>query len=143
MCFGQDIRYFNTFGANNVSLAAASAVLDVIENENLMQNACKTGDYLLAGMNGLKETFTSIGDVRGSGLFLGLEFVGNQDSREPDSLLALKVVNALRNRRVLISASGLHGNVLKIRPPLPFTRENADLLLNALQDALVEIERAE
>ncbi|MBB2753871.1 UNVERIFIED_ORG: 4-aminobutyrate aminotransferase-like enzyme [Rhizobium aethiopicum] len=142
-CFGQDIRYFNTFGANNVSLAAASAVLDVIENENLMQNARKTGDYLLAGMNGLKETFTSIGDVRGIGLFLGLEFVRNQDSREPDSPLALKVVNALRNRRVLISASGLHGNVLKIRPPLPFSRENADLLLNALQDALVEIEGEE
>ncbi|WP_432444858.1 aminotransferase class III-fold pyridoxal phosphate-dependent enzyme [Rhizobium leguminosarum] len=122
-------------------MAAASAVLDVIENENLMQNARKTGDYLLAGMDSLKERFTSIGDVRGSGLFLGLEFVGNQGSREPDGLLALKVVNGLRDRRVLISASGLNGNVLKIRPPLPFTCENADVLLDALHDALGEIER--
>ena len=142
-CFGRDIRYFNTFGANNVSLAAASAVLDVIENENLMQNAHKTGDYLRAGMNSLKDTFASIGDVRGSGLFLGLEFVRNHDSREPDSALALKVVGKLRNRRVLISASGLNGNVLKIRPPLPFSCENADMLLSALQDALVDMERTE
>ncbi len=137
--FGQDIRYFNTFGANNVSIAAASAVLDVIESEGLMRNAQATGDYMLAGMCKLQDKFASIGDVRGVGLFLGLEFVKDRDSKEPDGALALKVVNALRDRRVLISASGKDGNVLKIRPPLPFSRDNADLFLGALEEVLSEI----
>lgn len=138
--FGQDIRYFNTFGANNVSIAAASAVLDVIETEGLMHNAQVTGDYMLAGMRGLQQKFAAIGDVRGTGLFLGLEFVKDRDSQTPDGALALKVVNALRDRRVLISASGSQGNVLKIRPPLPFCQANADVFLAALEDVLFEID---
>jgi 4-aminobutyrate aminotransferase-like enzyme len=137
--FGQDIRYFNTFGANNVSIAAASAVLDVIEGEGLMQNAQVTGDYMLAGMHRLQDRFEQIGDIRGAGLFLGLEFVKDRQSREPDGALSLKVVNALRDRRVLISASGSRGNVLKIRPPLPFTQDNADVFLGALEEVLSEI----
>ncbi|HEV7320545.1 MAG TPA: aminotransferase class III-fold pyridoxal phosphate-dependent enzyme [Ensifer sp.] len=137
--FGQDIRYFNTFGANNVSIAAASAVLDAIEGEELMHNAQDCGSYLLAGMRRLQDEFASIGDVRGGGLFLGMEFVKDRATREPDGQLSLKVVNGLRERRVLISAAGKHGNILKIRPPLPFSRENADVFLSALRDVLSDI----
>jgi 4-aminobutyrate aminotransferase-like enzyme len=138
--FGQDIRYFNTFGANNVSIAAASAVLDVIEGEKLMRNAQDCGTYLFAGMQRLQDEFASIGDVRGAGLFLGMEFVKDRATREPDAQLSLKVVNGLRERHVLISAAGKHGNILKIRPPLPFSKENADVFLTTLRDVLSDIE---
>lgn len=136
--FGQDIRYFNTFGANHVSIAAASAVLDVIEDEKLMDNALTTGNYMLDGMRKLRQTFDCIGDVRGAGLFLGLEFVKDRENREPDGALSLAVVNSLRERRVLISAAGIHANTLKIRPPLPFGKEHADIFLEALEDVLHE-----
>ncbi|MGE7368543.1 aspartate aminotransferase family protein [Neorhizobium sp. NPDC001467] len=139
--FGQDIRYFNTFGANNVSIAAASAVLDVIDDERLMENAKAVGDHLHAGLVRLQERFPVIGDVRGTGLFLGVEFVRDEHGHEPDGAAALWVVNALRERRVLISASGKNGNVLKIRPPLPFSRDNADLFLDTLEVVLSERRR--
>lgn len=137
--FGRDIRYFNTFGANHVSIAAATAVLDVIEDEGLMQNAQATGDYMLKGMRDLQKRFASIGDVRGAGLFLGLEFVKSREGREPDGALSLKVVNRMRDHRVLISAAGIHGNTLKIRPPLPFGKEHADIFLRTLGEVLDEI----
>ncbi|WP_371107263.1 aspartate aminotransferase family protein [Rhizobium sp. RCC_161_2] len=137
--FGKDVRYFNTFGANHVSIAAASAVLDVIRDEKLMENVAATGEYMLTGMRALQGTFACIGDVRGAGLFLGLEFVKDRESRTPDGALALAVVNGLRDRRVLISAAGIHGNVLKIRPPLPFSRKHADIFLETLESVLADI----
>lgn len=136
--FGRDIRYFNTFGANHVSIAAADAVLDIIRDEDLMGNALSTGNYMLEGMRKLQQTFDCIGDVRGAGLFLGLEFVKDRESRDPDGARSLAVVNRMRERRVLISAAGIHGNTLKIRPPLPFGREHADIFLNTLEDVLLE-----
>jgi 4-aminobutyrate aminotransferase-like enzyme len=136
--FGRDIRYFNTFGANHVSIAAANAVLDVIRDEDLMRNAASTGAYMLEGMRKLQQTFDAIGDVRGAGLFLGLEFVKDRQSREPDGALSLAVVNRMRERRVLISAAGIHGNTLKIRPPLPFGKGHADLFLETLEEVLHE-----
>ncbi|WP_435693869.1 aspartate aminotransferase family protein [Rhizobium lusitanum] len=137
--FGKDVRYFNTFGANHVSIAAASAVLDVIRDEKLMENAAATGEYMLTGMRTLQGRFACIGDVRGAGLFLGLEFIKDRESRAPDGALALAVVNGLRDRRVLISAAGIHGNVLKIRPPLPFSRKHADIFLETLESVLTDI----
>ncbi|MCM2472320.1 aspartate aminotransferase family protein [Rhizobium sp. CG5] len=134
--FGRDIRYFNTFGANHVSIAAANAVLDIIRDEDLMGNALSTGDHMLAGMRQLQQSFDCIGDVRGAGLFLGLEFVKDRQSREPDGGLALAVVNRMRDRKVLISAAGIHGNTLKIRPPLPFGKEHADIFLDTLEEVL-------
>lgn len=136
--FGQDIRYFNTFGANHVSIAAANAVLDIIHDEKLMNNAASTGAYMLERMRGLQKTFETIGDVRGAGLFLGLEFVRDRESREPDGARSLAVVNRMRERRVLISAAGIHGNTLKIRPPLPFNTDHADLFLETLEAVLHE-----
>lgn len=136
--FGHDIRYFNTFGANHVSIAAANAVLDIIEDEALTNNALSTGNYMLEGMRKLQQTFDGIEDVRGAGLFLGLEFVSDRKSRTPDGARSLAVVNRMRERRVLISAAGIHGNTLKIRPPLPFGREHADIFLNTLESVLHE-----
>lgn len=137
--FGNDIRYFNTFGANTVSIAAAQAVLDVIKDEKLMENSVKIGDYMVAGMRKLQDKYQSIGAVRGAGLFMGMEFVTDRTSKTPNGKLSLGVVNGLRERRMLISASSSSGHVLKIRPPLPFAAEDADLFLSALDEVLAEL----
>jgi 4-aminobutyrate aminotransferase-like enzyme len=139
--FGNEVRYFNTFGANHVSIAAAAAVLEVIGEEKLMENAAAVGAHMIAGMRRLGERHPGIGDVRGAGLFLGLEFVSDRDRRTPDPARAQAVVDALRARRILISASGSHGQVLKIRPPLPFSKADADLFLGALGEVLDELDR--
>lgn len=131
--FGRDLRYFNTFGGNPVSIAAATAVLDVIEDEHLLDNAQQSGRRLLEGLRELAARHAGIGGVRGAGLFTAMEFV---DGDTPDAATATWVVNELRDRRILISASGPHENVLKIRPPLPFTTAHADHLLGELDDVL-------
>ncbi len=139
--FDRKIRYFNTFGANHVSIAAASAVLSVIEDEALIANAKSTGEAMLSGMRALQANDERIGDVRGSGLFLGLEFVKDREAKEPDAALASHVVNEMRRRGVLISASGPFGNVLKIRPPLPFSHDNAGFFLDVLSSVLRDAPR--
>jgi 4-aminobutyrate aminotransferase-like enzyme len=134
--FGADIRYFNTFGANHVSIAAATAVLNILDKEKLPANADAVGRIMLDGMRSLAERFDCIGDVRGSGLFLGLEFVKDRSSRAPDGAMALAVVNGMRANGVLISAAGKIGNTLKIRPPLPFNAEHAGIFLQTLENVL-------
>ncbi|WP_394890497.1 aspartate aminotransferase family protein [Mesorhizobium sp. AaZ16] len=136
--FGEKVRYFNTFGANTVSIAAAQAVLDVIRDEKLMANAAKVGAYMLDGLKILAQRHAGIGEARGAGLFLGLEFVKDRGTKSPDGETSLKVVNRLREKRVLISASSPHGHVLKIRPPLPFTTADADIFLERLGEVLEE-----
>jgi 4-aminobutyrate aminotransferase-like enzyme len=136
--FGRDIRYFNTFGGNPVSIAAATAVLDVIEEEALLDNVQRSGERLLEGLRDIAGRYDGVGGVRGSGLFLAMEFVDGDDA---DAVTASRVVNELRERRILISASGPHENVLKIRPPLPFTTEHADQLLGELDDVLANVPR--
>jgi 4-aminobutyrate aminotransferase-like enzyme len=134
--FGADIRYFNTFGGNSVSIAAAQAVLDVIKEEDLTANAHRVGEYLMRGLRELSADDERIAQVRGAGLFIGVDIVTDRDSNTPDGATAAEIVNALRDRRVLISASGPAGNVLKIRPPLPFTTHHADRLLTELAHTL-------
>jgi len=134
--FGTTVRYFNTFGGNPVAIAAAQATLDVLRDEGLVANALRTGTYLKAGIEALAERFEAIADVRGSGLFIGVELVTDRDSRTPNEPLALAVVNGLRERQVLLSASGPHNNVLKVRPPLPFSTADADRFLTALDFVL-------
>jgi 4-aminobutyrate aminotransferase-like enzyme len=136
--FGRDIRYFNTFGGNPVSIAAATAVLDVIEHEHLLDNVRQSGRRLLDGLGEIAARHPGIGGVRGCGLFTAMEFV---DGDSPDAVTAAWVVNELRDRRILISSSGPHENVLKIRPPLPFTTEHADQLLGELDDVLAHAPR--
>jgi 4-aminobutyrate aminotransferase-like enzyme len=128
------VPYFNTFGGNPVSIAAASAVLDVIRNERLLTNAATVGDALRTELAAVDDP--RIGDVRGAGLYLGVEVVADPDTKKPDRAGARRLVNALRERRVLISVCGHDGNVLKIRPPLVFSMADVDWFVSAFTDAL-------
>jgi 4-aminobutyrate aminotransferase-like enzyme len=134
--FGREARYFNTFGGNPVAAAAANAVLDVIERDHLIEHVGRVGAYLTAGLKELALQHEAIGDVRGAGLFIGVDLVSDRAARTADRDLATRIVNGLRRRRILLSASGPGGNVLKIRPPLVFKQEHADLLLTALDELL-------
>jgi 4-aminobutyrate aminotransferase-like enzyme len=133
--FGRKIRYFNTFGGNSVCVVAAAAVLDVIEAEGLQENSRTVGRYLLDTLEEIAACTPQISAVRGAGLYAGVDFV-RPGTAEPDGDAAIAVVNGLRDRRVLISATGPHGNTLKIRPPLPFARAHVDQLAAALADTL-------
>ena len=133
--FGRKSRYFNTFGGNPVSCAVGMAVLDVLEQENLQQSAKDVGAYFRQGLNTLSKRYPRIADIRGAGLFIGVEIASNSTSQDP-AQLAAQIVNAMRERRVLISATGPRGNILKIRPPLVFSRANVDLFLENLKDVL-------
>jgi len=132
-------RYFNTFGGNPVSTAAAKAVMEVIENENLIENAKNVGDYLQSGLRKLAEKYPVLGDIRGCGFFIGIEMVKNRETLEPATDECAKAVNGLRQKRVLISSAGPHANVLKVRPPMCFSQENADLFLKTFEEVLAEI----
>lgn len=134
--FGHDVRYFNTFGGNTVAMAAAQATLDVIRQEDLMANANRVGNLLQSELTELAKLHEGIGDVRGAGLYIGVEMVTDRVTWEPAPTLATSVVNGLRDRRVLISATGPHGNVLKIRPPLVFSASDSDRLLSELHAVL-------
>ncbi|WP_034857734.1 aspartate aminotransferase family protein [Sinorhizobium sojae] len=134
--FRKAFRYFNTFGGNPVSCAAAMAVLDVIEDEGLIENARAVGEYTRSGFARLAAKHAVIGDVRGSGLFMGTEFVLDRATKEPGPELAATVINEMRKRGVLMGKIGIYQCATKIRPPMPFSREHADLMLSTLDDVL-------
>ncbi|RZL99279.1 MAG: aspartate aminotransferase family protein [Variovorax sp.] len=136
--FGRYSRYFNTFAGNTVSCAAALAVLQTIERERLMPHAARVGRLLLEGIAGLAAKHEAIGDVRGAGLFVGVELVSDRESRAPDRTLTSRVVNAMRDKGVLLSACAKGHNVLKIRPPLVLSQEQAGMVVAALDQALDE-----
>lgn len=126
--------YFNTFGGNPVSAAVAAAVIDEIDDKNLLQNATEVGAYLQIGLEKLKQQFNFVGNVQGSGLFWGLDLVQDTKSKEPMTRDQLRhIVTLLKNEGVLMGNTGRYGNCLKIRPPLVFSKENADQALAALQ----------
>jgi 4-aminobutyrate aminotransferase-like enzyme len=135
--FGARTRYFNTFGGNTVSAAVGLAVLDVIRDENIRENAHVVGTHLLDGLHELATAHPLIGEVRGAGLYIGVELAREG---EPASDQAAALVAAMKNRRILISSAGPNANVLKIRPPLVFSKDNADLFLTAIAEALGEVE---
>jgi 4-aminobutyrate aminotransferase-like enzyme len=130
----EEVELFSTFGGNPVACAAALTVLAVIEDEGLVANAAKVGAYLRQGLLTLAERHPVIGDVRGEGLLLGVELT--DEAREPATGRARKMTEAMRERGILLGATGPAGNVLKIRPPLVLEREHADLLLQALDEVL-------
>ena len=134
--FGRAARYFNTFGGNPVCVAAAAAVLDVLESEDLPANAAATGAYLKAEISRLGAD--SLAGVRGAGLYLGVDVI-DPATGKPSGARAAAIVNGMRDRRVLISATGPLGHTLKIRPLLPFSRQNADQLLSALSAVLGQV----
>ncbi len=134
--FGRTGRYFNTFGGNPVSCAAGLAVLDVIEQENLQANALDVGGYLADGLRRLATKHESIGDVRGSGFFLALELVDDRDAKTPATALTKRVINELRHRGLLTGSIGPDANILKLRCPMVFSRDNADYALDLIDAAL-------
>lgn len=134
--FCETFGYFNTFGGNPVAAAAGGAVLDVIETEGLQANAAKVGAHLIGRLRDLAGADGRIGVVRGAGLFIGLDLVA---SGEPDADLATRVINGLRERRVMVGACGRYGHTLKIRPPLCLSEGEADVFVDALTETLAAI----
>lgn len=139
--FANGMEFFSSFGGNPVSAAVGMAVMDVIEAEGLQDRARLTGDHLCAGLRALAADHPLIGDVRGRGLFLGVELVRDRDTLAPATAEAGAIANAMREAGVLISTDGPVDNVLKIKPPMAFAIPEADLLLTALEDALRGLRR--
>ncbi len=137
--FRKTFRYFNTFGGNPVSCAAAMAVLDVLEIEHLLENALNVGAYARTGLQKLSGKFEVIGDVRGAGLFFGAELVLNRTSKTPATAYTDQVTNEMRRRGVLLNRLGIHYNVLKIRPNMQFTKQDTDLMLTTLEAVLTDL----
>ncbi len=134
--FNTGMEYFNTYGGNPVSCAIGLAVLDVIETENLQEHARQVGEHLQNRLRALMNEHAIIGDVRGLGLFIGVELVQDQKRLSPAAAEAAAIVEEMKTRGILISVDGPLHNVLKIKPPLVFTRENADFLADTLDEIL-------
>jgi 4-aminobutyrate aminotransferase-like enzyme len=137
--FAADVKYFNTFGGNPVAAAAGLAVLDVIEDEGLIDNARIVGGHLMDRLSEMGDRHVQIGDVRGAGLFIGLELVRDRDAREPAPEIASLLINRLRHRGILVGAAGRYGNTLKIRPPLCFSKDHVNTFIAACDEVLREI----
>lgn len=131
--FNNGMEYFNTFGGNPVSASVGNAVLDVIENENLQQHADEVGKYFLAQLEELRHDYAFVGDVRGQGLFIGIEFVQPPFEYVPNNQLAKYIVERLRSMRVLLSTDGPFNNVIKIKPPMVFDKSDVDLVIRGLR----------
>ncbi len=135
--FANGMEYFNTFGGNPVSCAIGLEVLNTIREEKLQQNAEDIGNYLKNGLLALMEKFPIIGDVRGVGLFLGLELIKN-NGKEPATKEAAYLANRMRELGVLMSTDGPYENVMKIKPPMVFNQSDSDFLLKTLERVLKE-----
>lgn len=133
--FEKGVEFFSSFGRNPVSCAIASAVLDVIEEENLQQNAKLVGDYYVLLLKELMTKYSCVADVRGSGLFIGVEIV-KENTQLPNTELAHHIKNELRNNYILVSTDGPFDNVIKTKPPLCFTKENAEEVVISIESVL-------
>ena len=129
-------RYFNTFASSPLQAAAGMAVLEVIENEQLGQSVSEVGSYLREELTKMQDRCEPMSDVRGHGLFIGMEWVSDRAAKTPDREGATAIVNQLKDKGFLIASAGAQGNVLKIRPPLVFKQEQADLFLTAFDEIL-------
>ncbi|MCB0116734.1 MAG: aminotransferase class III-fold pyridoxal phosphate-dependent enzyme, partial [Caldilineaceae bacterium] len=138
--FDNGMEFFSTFGGNTVSCAVGLAVLDVLAAEDLQSHAQCVGNRMLASLRPFVDRFKLVGDVRGAGLFLGVELVRNRDTLEPAGAEASYISNRMRDHGILLGTDGPFHNVVKIRPPMPFDEANADLLVQALGDVLEELE---
>jgi len=136
--FANGMEFFSTFGGNPVACAAGLAVLNVLEEEHLQENALRVGNYLKTELQALQSRHALIGDVRGSGLFLGIDLVVDRATREPAPQQASYVVNRLRECGILTGTDGPHHNVIKLRPPLVFRKADADLLVRTVDSILQE-----
>jgi 4-aminobutyrate aminotransferase-like enzyme/Ser/Thr protein kinase RdoA (MazF antagonist) len=133
--FGKGVEFFSSFGGNPVSCAAGLAVLDVIEEEKLQENAKRVGNYYMRKLNELKKEFKNIGDIRGSGLFIGIE-ITKENSKKPNTELAQKIKNELRKKQILVGSDGPQDNVIKSKPPICFSKENVNEVIDSLKSIL-------
>jgi len=136
--FNNGMEFFTSFGGNPVSCAIGEAVLDTIDNEGLAENADIVGKYLVKQFQQLRKSSNYIGEIRGIGLALGVEIVKNHETQEPNTELATKLINELKNKNILIGTDGPNENVFKLKPPLCFSKENAEKLIEELKKILVE-----
>jgi 4-aminobutyrate aminotransferase-like enzyme len=136
--FDNGMEYFNTFGGTQAACAAGLAVLDVMRDERLQAHALDVGARLEVGLSALATDFPIVGDVRGLGLFIGVELVEDRKSLAPAARQAGYVINRLKDRGMLVSTDGPMHNVIKIKPPLPFSAQDADHLVEALRETLAE-----
>jgi len=132
--FNNGMEYFNSFGGNPVSCAIGNAVLNVIDNESLQNNAFKVGNYLIKKLNQIDHPL--IGEVRGNGLFIGIELIKDKKLLSPATIEAKAIENSMKDHGILISTDGPDHNVLKIKPPMVFNHENADELVYNLLSIL-------
>lgn len=140
--FSDKLPYFNTFGGNPVSIAAAQAVLNVIKDDKIQEHCKDVGAKLLAALKDVQKRHPeSVGDVRGAGLFLGFEFAKNDAKKTPDQKKALDVIEMLRDRHILTSVAGPHGNILKLRPPMVFKECDIDWFASSLDECIAELEK--
>jgi len=134
--FDNGMEFFSTFGGSTVSCAVGLAVLQVVQDERLQEHARQTGERLLERLRALQAVHPLMGDVRGSGLFLGVELVKDRSSLEPATEEAREIVNRLRDRAILLGTDGPFANVLKIRPPMPFSDDDGEHVASALDEVL-------
>lgn len=132
-------RLFSTFGGNTVACAAGNAVLDVIEQENLIANAKTIGNYMRMEIGNLARTHDLIGDIRGQGMVSGLEFVSDRKTRSPATKETARLLELMRQRRVLVGSEGRDANILKLRPALIFRKEHVDRFIDALDNSLAAL----
>lgn len=137
--FRNAVMYFNTFGGNPVACAAADAVLTILERDGLAAHAQRIGDRVRDGFRQLAKHHDLIGDVRGDGLWIGVELVQDRSTREPATSATQRVVEGMKARGILLNRIGEFGNVLKMRPPLPFAEEHAELLLTTMGEVLATL----
>ena len=136
-----DMEFFSTFGGNPVSCAIGMAVMDVIEKEGLMNRAHVLGERFKDGLNSLMQEHELIGDVRGRGLFLGVEMVKDRSTLEPAAMEASEIVGKMRDQGVLLSTDGPLHNVIKIKPPMVLNHDDVDQTLSKLQNCLSVVRR--
>ena len=136
--FNNGMEYFNSFGGNPVSCAVGNAVLDVIEKDNLQKNSKVVGDYFIKKLTQIQKKFPNyISKISGKGLFIGIDFICNGDFLLPDAKLATKLINSLRLKGILLSTDGPFNNVIKIKPPLVFNKDNVDFVCNEINEFLI------
>ncbi len=137
--YREEVMYFNTFGGNPVTCAVGLAVLDVLEKDDLIGNAATVGAYVLEGFKKIQDKHDIIGDVRGSGLFFGVDMVLDRKKKAPAPKETKVLVNNMREAGVIMGKIGEHDNVLKLRPPMPFSKDHADFLLETLDQQLAAL----
>ncbi|MCO6047804.1 aspartate aminotransferase family protein [Aeoliella sp. ICT_H6.2] len=131
--------HFNTYGGNPISMTQGLATLEVIDEDGLQQNSLEVGGHLKDRLHELADKHSAIGEVRGLGLMLGVELVTNRQTREPATQLAADVLEAMKLRNVLVGKGGLHGNTLRIKPPMCITKDDADYLVAMLDECLRDL----